>query len=105
MGEWENGYNIVGFAGGVILAAALLPQIYLAHQRKSTEDISYVWQVSCLSTGRIGLCIVSFLNAYFGAQRELLSQDRRLPGTHTRSNVALASLSFQSMLIEILELE
>ena len=46
MGEWDDAYNIVGFAGGVILAAALLPQIYLAHRRKSTEDISYVWQVS-----------------------------------------------------------
>ena len=35
-----------GFVGGVILAAALLPQIYLAIRRRSTADISYVWQVS-----------------------------------------------------------
>lgn len=37
--------NSLGFAGGVLVAGALLPQIYLAHKRKSTKDISYLWQV------------------------------------------------------------
>lgn len=45
MGEWDNGYDSAGFAGSVILAVSLLPQICLAHKRHSTEDISYVWQV------------------------------------------------------------
>eukprot|EP00903_Cladosiphon_okamuranus_P012892 g12038.t1 len=44
MGEWHDGYNFFGFIGGVILASALLPQIYLALRRRSTADISYVWQ-------------------------------------------------------------
>lgn len=46
MGEWKDPYNVLGFVGGVVLAAALLPQIYLAHKRESTADISYMWQVS-----------------------------------------------------------
>ena len=46
MGEWEDPFNVLGFVGGVVLAAALLPQIYLAHKRKSTADISYMWQAS-----------------------------------------------------------
>lgn len=46
MGEWEDPYNVLGFVGGVVLAAALLPQIYLAHKRESTADISYMWQAS-----------------------------------------------------------
>lgn len=46
MGEWEDPFNVLGFVGGVVLASALLPQIYLAHTRKSTADISYMWQAS-----------------------------------------------------------
>lgn len=38
-------YNCVGTTGGVILACALIPQIVLAHKRRSAEDISYMWQV------------------------------------------------------------
>lgn len=41
----DDVFKGVGFLGGVILAAALLPQIYLAHKRRSTEDISFMWQV------------------------------------------------------------
>ncbi|CAM9210126.1 unnamed protein product [Scytosiphon promiscuus] len=37
-------YNSVGTTGGCILACALIPQIVLAHRRKSAEDISYMWQ-------------------------------------------------------------
>lgn len=39
-------FNGLGFFGGVLLAFSLLPQIYLAHKRRSTSDISYIWQVS-----------------------------------------------------------
>lgn len=49
MGEFDDGYNIGGFAGGLILAAALLPQIYLAIRHRSTAYISYVWQVSSVT--------------------------------------------------------
>lgn len=41
----DDTFNAFGFAGGVILATSLLPQIYLAHARRSTKDISYLWQV------------------------------------------------------------
>ncbi|CAN0038713.1 unnamed protein product [Ectocarpus fasciculatus] len=44
MAQWQDPYNIVGFIGGVVLASSLLPQIYLAHKRRSTADISYLWQ-------------------------------------------------------------
>ncbi|CAN0552766.1 unnamed protein product [Ectocarpus sp. 8 AP-2014] len=46
MAQWQDPYNIVGFVGGVVLASSLLPQIYLAHKRRSTADISYLWQAS-----------------------------------------------------------
>jgi len=45
MSDWGEPYNILGFVGGVVLAGALLPQIYLAHKRGSCKDISYGWQV------------------------------------------------------------
>ncbi|CAN0304410.1 unnamed protein product, partial [Ectocarpus sp. 13 AM-2016] len=38
-------FNAVGTTGGIILACALVPQIVLAHKRRSAEDISYMWQV------------------------------------------------------------
>lgn len=38
-------FNCVGTTGGCILACALIPQIVLAHKRRSAEDISYMWQV------------------------------------------------------------
>lgn len=38
-------FNGVGTTGGIILACALVPQIILAHKRRSAEDISYMWQV------------------------------------------------------------
>lgn len=41
----EDAFNALGVLGGVILAFSLLPQIYLAHKRRSTKDISYIWQV------------------------------------------------------------
>ncbi|CAM9829180.1 unnamed protein product, partial [Ectocarpus sp. 4 AP-2014] len=44
MAQWQDPYNVVGFVGGVVLASSLLPQIYLAHKRRSTADISYLWQ-------------------------------------------------------------
>ena len=45
MTDWGEPFNILGFVGGVVLAGALLPQIYLAHKRGSCQDISYGWQV------------------------------------------------------------
>ena len=42
----DDAFNALGVLGGVILAFSLLPQIYLAHKRRSTKDISYIWQVS-----------------------------------------------------------
>ncbi|CAM9594573.1 unnamed protein product [Ectocarpus fasciculatus] len=59
MGEWEDPYNIIGFVGGVVLATALLPQIYLAHSRKSTADISYLWQ-AVYTVGLLTLMIYYF---------------------------------------------
>ncbi|CAM9270534.1 unnamed protein product [Ectocarpus sp. 8 AP-2014] len=59
MGEWEDPFNIIGFVGGVVLATALLPQIYLAHSRKSTADISYLWQ-AVYTVGLLTLMIYYF---------------------------------------------
>lgn len=42
----DDVFNALGVLGGVILALSLLPQIYLAHKRRSAKDISYIWQVS-----------------------------------------------------------
>ena len=47
----DDTFNALGVLGGVILATSLLPQIYLAHKRRSTKDISYIWQVSCVEVG------------------------------------------------------
>lgn len=41
----DDVFNCVGTTGGFILACALIPQIMLAHKRRSAEDISYMWQV------------------------------------------------------------
>lgn len=44
-GGWElSGQDVIGFAGGVILAIGLLPQVYHMVHRQSGEDISYQWQ-------------------------------------------------------------
>lgn len=42
----DGAFNVVGALGEVILATAMIPQIYLAHKLNSTEYISYRWQVS-----------------------------------------------------------
>lgn len=44
-------FNSIGTTGGVILACALIPQIVLAHKRRSAEDISYMWQVGSVGVG------------------------------------------------------
>ena len=41
----EDFFDAIGFLGAVILATALLPQIYRVHIRRSAKDISYGWQV------------------------------------------------------------
>lgn len=61
MGEWEDPFNVLGFVGGVVLASALLPQIYLAHKRKSTADISYMWQASSTYVGPAGFLLLRVL--------------------------------------------
>ncbi|CAN0352356.1 unnamed protein product [Ascophyllum nodosum] len=40
----EDFFDAIGFLGAVILATALLPQIYRVHIRRSAKDISYGWQ-------------------------------------------------------------
>lgn len=45
MSSWEP-YDLVGLAGSFILGVSVLPQIYYAHTRRSTKDISFLWQVS-----------------------------------------------------------
>ena len=37
--------NIVGIAGGIIISASLLPQVYKTYQTKSAKDISYAYQI------------------------------------------------------------
>ncbi|CAM9594643.1 unnamed protein product [Ectocarpus fasciculatus] len=49
-------FNAVGTTGGIILACALVPQIILAHRRRSAEDISYMWQAIYI-TGLMTLMI------------------------------------------------
>lgn len=55
----EEIYNAIGTTGGVILACALIPQIVLAHKRRSAEDISYMWQVSDVDLCVDGLVLLS----------------------------------------------
>lgn len=55
-------FNCVGTSGGVILACALIPQIVLAHKRRSAEDISYMWQ-AIYTTGLVTLMVYY---AHFG---------------------------------------
>ncbi|CAN0050836.1 unnamed protein product, partial [Laminaria digitata] len=37
--------DAIGFGAGLLVSASLLPQIYRAHKRRSTRDLSYFWQV------------------------------------------------------------
>lgn len=41
----ENIYVYIGFTGGLLLAFAQVPQIYRVHVRRSSEDISYTYQL------------------------------------------------------------
>jgi len=41
----ETPTDIVGFAGGVVIALSLVPQIYRTLRTKSTKDISYGYQI------------------------------------------------------------
>lgn len=38
--------DAIGLGAMVLASAALVPQIVLAHQRQSTQDLSAFWQVS-----------------------------------------------------------
>ena len=76
----EDVFNALGVIGGVVLAFSLLPQIYLAHKRRSTKDISYVWQVSgpkilrVLRSQPVSSCVSSFRCVFV-----ILSFSRILP--------------------------
>ncbi|CAM9743651.1 unnamed protein product [Ectocarpus sp. 6 AP-2014] len=55
-------FNAVGTTGGIILACALVPQIVLAHKRRSAEDISYMWQAIYIT----GLATLMVYYVHFG---------------------------------------
>ncbi|CAB1104842.1 unnamed protein product [Ectocarpus sp. CCAP 1310/34] len=55
-------FNAVGTTGGIILACALVPQIVLAHKRRSAEDISYMWQAIYVT----GLATLMIYYVHFG---------------------------------------
>lgn len=40
---FDNFYSICGFAGGVVFAVSLLPQIWKTYSTKSSQDLSYFW--------------------------------------------------------------
>lgn len=42
-------YTALGFLGGLFLACAQIPQIHRVQARKSSEDISYAYQVLYLT--------------------------------------------------------
>jgi MtN3 and saliva related transmembrane protein len=46
--EW-NTTDLIGYAGGFILAFALLPQVIRTYRTKSTSDLSYMWQAMYLT--------------------------------------------------------
>jgi uncharacterized protein with PQ loop repeat len=46
--EW-NTTDLIGYAGGFILAFALLPQVTRTYRTKSTSDLSYMWQAMYLT--------------------------------------------------------
>ena len=43
-------FSYIGFTGGLLLVFAQVPQIYRVHIRRSSEDISYTYQVHPLGT-------------------------------------------------------
>lgn len=43
--SYELTAEIIGYAGGIVLAIALAPQVCLVLKTKSTKDISYSWQI------------------------------------------------------------
>jgi MtN3 and saliva related transmembrane protein len=45
--------DIIGYAGGALIAVSLLPQVYKSWKSKSTEDISLVWTIIYAS----GICL------------------------------------------------
>jgi MtN3 and saliva related transmembrane protein len=40
-----NYVDLLGYAGGIVLAVALFPQVYRSWKTRSTRDISYEWQL------------------------------------------------------------
>lgn len=65
----DGAFNVVGALGEVILATAMIPQIYLAHKLNSTEYISYRWQVSDIRLEKQTRDMCSLFN---GADKSIL---------------------------------
>lgn len=53
--------DIIGYAGGGILAVCLIPQIYQILKTKHVENISYLWQIMYL----IGVSAHLYYSIYY----------------------------------------